>query len=42
MKNKTDKQDEDLSLNSLSRISVSDNNVVAAVLSKYGSSSAKF
>lgn len=40
-KNKTDKQDEDLSLNSLSRISVSDNNVVAAVLSKYGSSSAK-
>ncbi|EKC58283.1 hypothetical protein LEA_13938, partial [human gut metagenome] len=41
VKNKTDKQDEDLSLNSLSRISVSDNNVVAAVLSKYGSSSAK-
>ncbi len=41
IKNKTDKQDEDLSLNSLSRISVSDNNVVVSVLSKYGSSSAK-
>lgn len=38
---KKDRKDEDLSLNSLSRIFVSDENMVAAVLSKYGSSTSK-
>lgn len=38
---KKDRKDEDLSLNSLSRIFVSDENTVAVVLSKYGSSASK-
>lgn len=38
---KTSKQDEDLSLNSLSRVYTADNNTTVAVFSKYGSSSAK-
>lgn len=38
---KTNKKDEDLTLNSLSRICVSDENTVAVVLSKYGSSTSK-
>ena len=38
---KGNRQDIDVSLNNLSRISVGENNVTAAVFSKYGSSSAK-
>lgn len=38
---KTSKQDEDLSLNKLSRVYTADNNMTVAVFSKYGSSSSK-
>ena len=38
---KTSKQDEDLSLNKLSRVYTADNNTTVAVFSKYGSSSSK-
>lgn len=38
---KTSKQDEDLSLNKLSRVHTADNNTTVAVFSKYGSSSSK-
>lgn len=38
---KKDRKDEDLSLNSMSRIYVSDENTVAVILSKYGSATSK-
>ncbi len=38
---KKDKYDEDLSLNTLSRVYTSDNNITVAVFSKYGSSTSK-